>query len=136
VQDYAPNGGSRIPWVLSAWTMTVASGVVYAVWLQGLPDTRNDVEFYLWAAGVSAGSSLVAVFTIARFRYLVLAFLAAPAAGFAGAYCLALLTYGSGAEDGTVWRGIGGAVLGAISAITAWVVIRLSAYRSNHARVT
>jgi hypothetical protein len=136
VEDYAPNGGSRIRWVALAWATTVAAGVVYAIWLQGLPDTRNDFEFYLWAAGVSAGPSLVAVIIIAQFRYFVRALLAAAAAGFVGAYCLALLTYGSGAEDGTVWRGIGGAVLGAISAITALVVIRLSVYRSDHAEVT
>lgn len=136
MKDYAPDGDSRMRSVVLAWALTVALGVAYAISLQGLPDTRYDFEFYLWVAGVSAGPSLVAVFTIARFRYSVLALLAAPAAGFVSAYCLALLTYGSAAEDGTVWRGIAGAFLGGISAITAWVVMRLSTYGSGHAGVT
>lgn len=116
-----------------AWALTAASGVLYAISVAGLPATIDDIKFYLWVVGVSAAPTLTAVFTLARFRYFVLALLVAPPIGFAVAYCLALLTYGSGAEDGTVWRGIGGAVLGAISAIMTWVVMRLSTHSSNHA---
>ena len=137
MKGYAPNGGSRMRRsVVSAWALTVASGVAYAMCLQGLPDTWDDFAFYPWVAGVSAVPSLLAVFTMAHFRYFLLALLASAVAGFIGAYCLALFTYGSGAEDGTVWRGIAGAALGAVSAITAWVVMRLSTYRSNRWSVT
>jgi hypothetical protein len=116
-----------------AWALTTASGVLYAVWVGGLPMTGDRIEFYLWTAGVSAGPCLVAVLTLTRWRSFALALLTAPPTGFAVAYCLALLAYGSGAEDGTVWRGIGGAVLGTASAIAAWAVVRLSSRRTASA---
>ena len=134
MSDLAPN--SRLRWAAMTWALTAGSAWLYAFCLQGLPDTSDDVQFYLWAVGVAAGPSLVAVATLDRSRLFGLALLSATAAGFAVAYALALLTYGSGAEDGTVWRGIGGAVLGAISANAAWIVMRLSAHRASQPRAT
>jgi hypothetical protein len=121
---------------LLAWALAAGSAWLYAICLQGLPDSSSDHQFYLWAVGVSAAPSLIAVATLVRSRLLGLALLTATAAGLAVAYALALLTYGSGAEDGTIWRGLGGAVLGAISAIAAWIVMRLNVHRAKHPRAT
>ena len=136
MSDLAPNRAGRLRWSLLTWALAAGSAWLYAICLQGLPDSSSDVQFYLWAVGVSAAPSLIAVATLVRSRLLGLALLTATAAGLAVAYALALLTYGSGAEDGTVWRGIGGAVLGAISAIAAWIVMRLSVHRAMHPRAT
>ncbi|WP_157439523.1 hypothetical protein [Aeromicrobium sp. Root344] len=134
--EHPPRRGSRIQAAATAWGLTVATAVLYAVWLQGLPAASDELEFYGWAAGISLAPSLLAAFTLSRFRTLVLAALAAPATGFAVAYCLALLTYGSGAEDGTVWRGIGGAILGVVSTIWTWIVVRLQLSRPGHPRAS
>jgi hypothetical protein len=103
----------------------VLTALVYAILLgAAFPPTVGDTEFYLWAGWIAVGPSLVSAWAVScvRLRSIMVRLVAAPAVGLLLAYVLALFTYGTGAEDGTVWRGIGGGVLGLVSAIAACVL--------------
>jgi hypothetical protein len=97
---------------------------LYLIYLGFFPSVREVIEAYLVVGLLGAGTSLVAVWVLARLPYVAVALMATAVAGFLAGYTWGLLTYGSGAEDGTVWRGYGGAIVGAASAIAAWFMLR------------
>ena len=112
----------QLRWVAATWALTIAILVLYLIWLERSGDIQGDLVIALF----TVGTSLVAVWVLARRPYLAVALVATTAVGFLAGYTWGLLTYGSGADDGTVWRGYGGAMLGAISATTAWFLLRLA----------
>jgi hypothetical protein len=113
----------QLRWVAATWALTLLMLLLYLIWLDRSPSfVAGDVIIAVFGVG----TSLVAVGVLARLPYLAAVLVATPVAGFVAGYTWALITYGSGAEDGTVWRGYGGAILGAASAISAWLVLRLA----------
>ena len=119
--------GCLLRWASATWVLTIAIFSLYLVWLGYSESLGEAVELYLVVGLLAAGMSLVAVWLLAR-PYGALALIATPLAGFLLGYTWGLLTYGSGAEDGTVWRGFGGAIVGGITALTAWS-LQLVAHR-------
>lgn len=118
--------GCQLRWVAATWALTIATFSLYLVWLGYFPSVREVVETYLVVGLLGAGTSLVAVWVLARLPYVTVTLIATLVAGFLMGYTWGLLTYGSGAEDGTVWRGYGGAIVGAASAIAAWSLLRVA----------
>jgi hypothetical protein len=118
--------GCQLRWAGATWVLTIAAFSLYLVWLGYFTSVREVVETYLVVGLLGAGTSLVAVRVLARLPYVAVALIATPVAGFLVGYTWGLLTYGSGAEDGTVWRGYGGAIVGAASAVAAWCMLRLA----------
>jgi hypothetical protein len=116
----------------ATWALTVLALLLYSVPIGRFPPRGEDLGFYLPAAVIAVGPSLLGAWAVTRRRYwyVVLTLIAVPVAGFLLAYGWGLLTYGTGAEDGTVWRGIGGGVLGLFAAVAA----RL--FRLTHRRLS
>lgn len=115
--------GCQLRWVTATWTLTLAILMLYIALLGRLSSLTT---WDLAAALVCLGTSLVAVWVLARLTYLVLAFVVTAVAGFTVAYVWMLLNGNTGAEDGTVWLSVAAAIAGATSAIAAWVVLRLA----------
>ena len=114
--------GCLLRWALAAWVLTMGSVTLYLIFLQHLPSVREA----LVVGVLGLGTSLVAVWVLNRLPYLAVALVLTAVGGFLVGYVWGLLTYGSGAEDGTVWRGCGGALVGAVSAVAAWTLLRLA----------
>jgi FtsH-binding integral membrane protein len=117
----------QLRWVAATWVLTIAILVLYLIWLERPADIQGDLAIALF----TAGTSLVAVWLLARVPYFAVALVATTAAGFIAAYAVGSVTYGTEGElqNGLMFRAVGGAILGAASAISAWLVLRL-AHRS------
>lgn len=113
----------QLRWVAATWALTVAILLLY---LTSLGRLSSPTTWDLAASSVCLGTSLVAVWVLARLAYLMLALVVTAAAGFVVAYVWMLLNGNTGAEDGTVWLSVGAAIAGVASAIAAWSVLRLT----------
>lgn len=113
----------QLRWVAATWALTVAILLLY---LTSLGRLSSLTTWDLAASSVCLGTSLVAVWVLARLAYLMLALVVTAAAGFVVAYVWMLLNGNTGAEDGTVWLSVGAAIAGAASAIAAWSLLRLA----------
>jgi len=118
----------QLRWVGATWALTIVIFTLYLVYLGFFPSVREVVEAYLVAGLFGIGTSLVAVWALARLPYLVLAFVATTVAGFVAAYVLGTLTYGTEGElqNGLNFRAFAGAIAGAVSAIAAWMLLQLT----------
>lgn len=106
--------------------LTIGCFSAYLIFLRYFPSLREVLEAYLVVGLLGVGTSLVAVRLLTRLPYLAVALVASTVVGFVVGYAWGLLTYGTGAEDGTVWRGYGGAIVGAASAFAAWALLRIA----------
>ena len=113
--------GCLLRWTGATWVLTIGSVALYLIFLQHLPSMREALVVGL----LCVGTSFVAVRVLTRLPNFAAALVVTTAAGFVTGYTWGLLTYGSGAEDGTVWRGYGGAIVGAASAVAAWTLLRI-----------
>jgi predicted membrane channel-forming protein YqfA (hemolysin III family) len=117
----------QLRWVASTWVLTIAMLGLYLIWLERPADVKGDLAIALF----TVATSLMAVMVLARLPYFVVALVATTTAGFMTAYAVGSVTYGTEGElqNGLMFRAFGGAILGAASAISAWLVLRL-AHRS------
>lgn len=120
--------GCQLRWAAATWALTIATFSLYLVWLGYFPSVREVVETYLVVGLLGAGTSLVAVWVLARLPYVALALVATGAAGFIAAYALGAITYGTEGElqNGLNYRAFAGAILGVVTAIAAWSSLRLA----------
>ena len=117
----------QLRWVAATWVLTVAVLSLYLIWLDHSP-SLTDIDEYLIIAAFGVGTSLVAVCVLARLPHLAAALLATTAAGFLAGYAVGSVTYGTEGElqNGLMFRAFGGAILGGLSAIAAWLLLRLA----------
>ena len=108
--------------VMVTWLLTMTVFTFYVLLLD-LSSTSEVLGAYLVVGIFGLGMSVGAVLATGLVPHVVTTLVVTTAAGFLAGYGWGLLTYGSGAEDGTVWRGLGGAVVGAVAAVAAWVVL-------------
>lgn len=114
-------------WIVSTWVVTfVVCSLPDLARLNDLPPRKDMIDFYQALAVVALGTSLVAVLLLARLPYLAVSLVVTLMGGFLVGYVRAVMTFGTGAEDGTVWRGYGGAAIGVVSAVAAWALMRLA----------
>ncbi|KRC65617.1 hypothetical protein ASE12_13150 [Aeromicrobium sp. Root236] len=108
---------------MTTWLLTMTAFTLYVLLLD-LSSMSEVLGAYLVVGLFGLGMSMVAVLVHSVVPHLATTVVVTIAAGFVAGYGWGLLTYGSGAEDGTIWRGLGGALIGAVAAVAAWVVLR------------
>lgn len=113
--------------LMAAALVFVVLGVVSLFLDDGSP-TRQDLEFYPWLALIAFVSSAATAWVLAHVRYFAFGLMAGATAGLVLAYAVGSITYGTEGElqNGLNFRAIGGGIVGVVSAIAAWALMRLA----------
>lgn len=109
-------------WVAATWLITAATLTIYLIAIGSGP-ALWDGEIAVILA-ICLGTSFVAVAILSRRGYGAVAVAVTTAVGFGSAYAWSLLKGNTGAEEGTIFMSAFVAILGAISALAAWLVLR------------
>jgi len=116
---------NHLPWLVATTAGTILAFAIYDQLVLGnFPPTRKvEIEFYYWLALLGTFCSAVAVWARFRLKLFVVALFVTVPLGFFLAYGVGMISYGYEGEllTGLLFRALGGAIVGGVAVVVAWV---------------
>ena len=135
MSDAEPNEATSewhnyLSWLVATTAGTVLAFAIYDQLVLGnFPPTRKvEIEFYYWLALLGTFCSAFAVWARFRLKLFVVALFVTVPIGFFLAYGVGMISYGYKGEsfNGLLFRALGGAIVGVVAVVVAWVPLQSS----------